>query len=900
MPKMRVHEVAKLYNKSSKEVIAALKQQGVEVQSHMSTVTEENVSKLKGMFQPAGGEKKAAPAQEKAEQPKRRDEAKEKPQANRADRRNDGGKNGENRNQNNRGGENRADGRGNDNRGDKSNRGGRDGRNNDGARGGRDGSRNHGDGSRNQNNRSGENRGDGRGSDNRGDRGNRGGRDGRNNDGARGGRDGSRNQNSRGGENRGNDNRGDRGNRGNDGNRRNDRRNRNKSVLGGDTPINAKETRNGKENRHDINREHSRENQNRNEDSRDSRGGRNNRKNNNRNNNYNNNNNQKRGKNKGKQPVIQQPVKHEEPKEEVIRNITLPNPVSLKDLADACKVTPATIIKKLFMAGQMVTINTEFSFDEAAEIALDYNCIAEEEVQVDVIEELLKEEEDDESTLVSRPPVLCVMGHVDHGKTSLLDAIRSTHVTEGEAGGITQHIGAYVVNINDEKITFLDTPGHEAFTSMRLRGAQATDIAVLVVAADDGVMPQTVEAINHAKAAEVEVIVAVNKIDKEGANVERVKQELTEYGLIAEDWGGSTVFVPVSAKTGEGIQDLLEMISLTAEVLELKANPNRKARGLVIEAKLDKGRGPVATILIQKGTLHVGDCINIGHTYGRVRAMLDDKGNRVKAAGPSVPVEILGLNDVPFSGEVMMAHDSEKEARTTAEAFVAYSREKMLEETKSKLSLDDLFDQIQAGNVKELNLVVKADVQGSVEAVKQSLTKLSNEEVMIKVIHGGVGAINESDVTLASASNAIIIGFNVRPDTMAKSVAEREKVDMRLYRVIYNAIEDIEAAMKGMLDPVYREKVTGHLEVRQIYKASGVGTIAGCYVTDGEIARTSQTRIVRDGIVIYEGMLASLKRFKDDVKEVKAGFECGLVFEKYNDVKEGDQIEAFVMEEVPR
>ena len=597
---------------------------------------------------------------------------------------------------------------------------------------------------------------------------------------------------------------------------------------------------------------------------------------------------------------MQQPVKHEEPKEEVIRNITLPNPVSLKDLADACKVTPATIIKKLFLAGQMVTINTEFTFDEAAEIALEYNCIAEEEVKVDVIEELLKEEEDDESTLVGRPPVVCVMGHVDHGKTSLLDAIRSTHVTEGEAGGITQHIGAYVVNINDEKITFLDTPGHEAFTSMRLRGAQATDIAVLVVAADDGVMPQTVEAINHAKAAEVEVIVAINKIDKEGANVDRVKQELTEYGLIAEDWGGSTVFVPVSAKTGEGIQDLLEMISLTAEVLELKANPNRKARGLVIEAKLDKGRGPVATILIQKGTLHVGDCINIGHAYGRVRAMLDDKGNRVKTAGPSMPVEILGLNDVPFSGEVMMAHDNEKEARTTAEAFVAYSREKMLEETKSKLSLDDLFDQIQAGNVKELNLVVKADVQGSVEAVKQSLTKLSNEEVMIKVIHGGVGAINESDVTLASASNAIIIGFNVRPDAMAKSVAEREKVDMRLYRVIYNAIEDIEAAMKGMLDPVFQEKVTGHLEVRQIYKASGVGTIAGCYVTDGEITRTSQVRIVRDGIVIYEGTLASLKRFKDDVKEVKAGFECGLVFEKYNDVKEGDQVESFVMEEVPR
>ena len=435
---------------------------------------------------------------------------------------------------------------------------------------------------------------------------------------------------------------------------------------------------------------------------------------------------------------------------------------------------------------------------------------------------------------------------------------------------------------------------------MRLRGAQATDIAVLVVAADDGVMPQTIEAINHAKAAEVEVIVAVNKIDKEGANVERVKQELTEYGLIAEDWGGSTVFVPVSAKTGEGIEELLEMITLTAEVMELKANPDRMARGLVIEAKLDKGRGSVATVLIQKGTLHIGDTISIGHAFGRVRAMIDDKGNRVDSAGPSVPVEILGLNEVPFSGEVMMAHPSEKEARATAEAFIAYGREKMLEDTKSKLSLDDLFDQIQAGNVKELNLVVKADVQGSVEAVRQSLMKLSNEEVMIKVIHGGVGAINESDVTLASASNAIIIGFNVRPDAQAKSAAEREKVDMRLYRVIYNAIEDIEAAMKGMLDPVYQEKIIGHLEVRQTYKASGVGTIAGCYVTDGMIQRNSQIRLVRDGIVIYEGLLASLKRFKDDVKEVKSGFECGCVFEKYNDVKEGDQVEAFVMEEIPR
>ena len=492
------------------------------------------------------------------------------------------------------------------------------------------------------------------------------------------------------------------------------------------------------------------------------------------------------------------------------------------------------------------------------------------------------------------------MGHVDHGKTSLLDAIRSTSVTSGEAGGITQHIGASVVENAGQKITFLDTPGHEAFTSMRMRGAQSTDIAILVVAADDGVMPQTVEAINHAKAAGVEIIVAVNKIDKESANVERVKQELTEYELIPEDWGGSTIFVPVSAHTKEGIDDLLEMILLTAEVLELKANPNRKARGIVIEAELDKGRGPVATVLVQKGTLHVGDSIAIGNTYGRVRAMVDDKGRRVKTAGPSTPVEILGLNDVPFAGEICMAMDNEKEARTTAEAFVAYNREKLLENTKSQLSLDDLFNQIQAGSVKELNLVVKADVQGSVEAVKQSLVKLSNEEVTVKVIHGGVGAINESDVMLASASNAIIIGFNVRPDNTAKTVAERESVDLRLYRVIYNAIEDIEAAMKGMLDPVFEEKVTGHGEVRQTFRASGVGTIAGTYVLDGSIFRNSKARIVRDGIVIFEGELASLKRFNDDVKEVRAGYECGLVFEKYNDIKEGDQIESFIMEEVPR
>ena len=826
MPKMRVHEVAKLLDKSSKEIITKLKEQGVEVQSHMSTVSDENVEKLKAEFQ-----KKES---------------------------------GNNRgNNDNRGNRNDNRGNRNDNRGDNRN--------------------NNRDNRGNRNDNRGDNRNNNRNNDNRGNRNdNRGNR----NDNRGDNRNNNRNNDNRGGRN---DNRGDNRNNNRGGNDR-----RNKSSMG-DTPINAKETRNGKENRHDINREHSRDNKenNRNEN----RGGKNNRRNN-RNNDFGGQRKQKNNKKQEQAPV--QPPKQEEPKEDVIRNITLPDPVSLKDLADACKIQPSVIIKKLFMAGQMVTINTEFSFDDAAEIALEYNCIAEEEVKVDVIEELLKEEEEDERNLTSRPPVVCVMGHVDHGKTSLLDAIRSTHVTAGEAGGITQQIGAYVVEINGEKITFLDTPGHEAFTSMRLRGAQATDIAVLVVAADDGVMPQTIEAINHAKAAEVEVIVAVNKIDKEGANVDRVKQELTEYGLIAEDWGGSTVFVPVSAKTGEGINELLEMISLTAEVLELKANAKRRARGLVIEAKLDKGRGPVATILIQKGTLHVGDSINVGHAFGRVRAMMDDKGNRVKAAGPSTPVEILGLNDVPFSGEVLMAHGNEKEARATADAFIAYGREKMLEETKNKLSLDDLFDQIQAGNVKELNLVVKADVQGSVEAVKQSLMKLSNEEVMIKVVHGGVGAINESDVILASASNAIIIGFNVRPDAMAKAAAEREKVDMRLYRVIYNAIEDIEAAIKGMLDPVYREKVIGHVEVRQIYKASGVGTIAGCYVLDGSITKDAQSRIVRDGIVIYEGELASLKRFKDDVKEVKSGFECGIVFEKYNDIKEGDQIEAFVMEEIPR
>jgi len=586
--------------------------------------------------------------------------------------------------------------------------------------------------------------------------------------------------------------------------------------------------------------------------------------------------------------------------EEQIKVITLPETLTIKDLADKMKIQPSAIVKKLFLQGQIVTVNQEISYETAENIAIEYDIICEQEVKVDVIEELLKEEDEKQEDMVPRSPVICVMGHVDHGKTSLLDAIRKTNVTDKEAGGITQHIGAYTVNVNGQKITFLDTPGHEAFTAMRMRGANSTDIAILVVAADDGVMPQTVEAINHAKAAGIEIIVAVNKIDKPGANIERVKQELTEYGLIAEDWGGSTVFVPVSAKSGEGIEQLLEMILLTAEVLELKANPNRRARGLVIEAELDKGRGPVATILVQKGTLKVGDFVSAGAASGKVRAMVDDKGRRVKEAGPSTPVEILGLGDVPNAGEIFIAHENDKEAKYYAETFVAQNKEKLLEDTKAKMSLDDLFSQIQAGNLKELNLIIKADVQGSVEAVKQSLMKLSNEEVVVKCIHGGVGAINESDVILASASKAIIIGFNVRPDTQAKATAEREGVDVRLYKVIYQAIEDIEAAMKGMLDPIFEEKVIGHAEVRQIFKASAVGNIAGSYVLDGIFQRGCKIRITREGEQIYEGELASLKRFKDDVKEVKAGFECGLVFEGFDSMQELDIAEAYIMVEVPR
>ncbi len=608
----------------------------------------------------------------------------------------------------------------------------------------------------------------------------------------------------------------------------------------------------------------------------------------------------KKGKNNNAQPKMVKPQPKKEVVEEQIKQITIPEVLTIQELADAMKIQPSVIVKKLFMQGKIVTVNQEIDYETAEEIALEFDVLCEKEEVVDVIEELLKEDEEDEKKMKKRPPVVCVMGHVDHGKTSLLDKIRDTHVIAGEAGGITQHIGASVVEINGEKITFLDTPGHEAFTAMRMRGANSTDIAILVVAADDGVMPQTVEAINHAKAAGIEIVVAINKIDKPSANIDRVKQELTEYELIPEDWGGSTICVPVSAHTGEGIKELLEMVLLTAEVMELKANPNRRARGLVIEAELDKGKGPVATVLVQKGTLRVGDPIAAGSAYGKVRAMMDDQGRRVKEAGPPMPVEILGLNDVPNAGEVFVGCKNDKDARSFAETFISQNKIKKLEETKSKMSLDDLFNQIQEGNLKELGIVVKADVQGSVEAIKQSLVKLSNEEVVVKIIHGGVGAINESDVSLASASNAIIIGFNVRPDATAKNIAEQEGVDVRLYRVIYNAIEDVESAMKGMLEPVFEEKVLGHAEVRQTFKASGVGTIAGSYVLDGTFERDCQARIVRDGVVIYDGKLASLKRFKDDVKEVKAGYECGFVFERFNDVKEGDQVEAFKMVEVPR
>ena len=876
MARIRIHELAKKLGKENKEILNYLTEKGIQVKSPMNSLEEEQVAMVEDKF----GKKETKPEGKAEAAEEKKAPAKKKnitqvfhPQNSRT---------GIGRGT--RGSQNRTEGQqGRRNDGQKNNRQdgqtqNRDGQNRTGQQGGprRDG-QNGGGRFRDGNNDS-RNQGQGRRNDGQNRTGQQGGprRDGQNGGGRfRDGNNDSRNQGQ---------------GRRNDGQRPSGGRNQGSRMDGGsavmEKPI-TKESRNrndrGRNDRQDkVDKFESKSN-------RLGQGGKNNSKNNN-----------GRGGKNNKQQVKQPTPPVQEKKEDEIKTITLPETMTIKELADAMKIQASAIIKKLFLEGVMVTVNQEIDFEKAEEIALEFNCIAEKEEKVDVIEELLHEEEEDESTMVSRPPVVCVMGHVDHGKTSLLDAIRNTHVIAKEAGGITQHIGAYVVDINGQKITFLDTPGHEAFTAMRMRGANATDIAILVVAADDGVMPQTVEAINHAKAAGTEIIVAINKIDKPSANIDRVKQELSEYELIPEDWGGSTIFVPVSAHTHEGIDTLLEMILLTAEVSELKANPNRAARGLIIEAELDKGKGPVATVLVQKGTLHVGDPVACGSSYGKVRAMMDDKGRRVKEAGPSTPVEILGLSDVPNAGEIFVACENDKEARNFAETFVSEGRERLLEETKARMSLDDLFSQIQAGDLKELNIIVKADVQGSVEAVKQSLLKLSNDEVVVKIIHGGVGAINESDVSLASASNAIIIGFNVRPDATAKATAEREGVDVRLYRVIYDAIADVEAAMKGMLDPIFEEKVIGHAEVRQLFKASGVGTIAGSYVLDGTFQRGCSVRITREGTQIFEGPLASLKRFKDDVKEVRAGYECGLVFEKFNDVHELDQVEAYIMVEVPR
>ena len=781
----------------------------------------------------------------------------------------------------------------NDNRGDNRNNDRNNGNRNDN----RD-NRNGGNRNDNRDNRNGGNRNDNRDNRNGGNRNNRNdNRDNRNG----GNRNDNRNNNRRDNRNfnkdrngNGRDNRGDNRDNRNNGNRNNNFRNNNNNGRGdnrnnndrrdfrrndrNEAPAEPIQDKNRKSRENKIRQDRQERNKKNYEDGRRSKNGK---------------------KGDFSKPTLEKPKKKEEKKEE-IKIIQIPDFITIGELAERMKMTASTLIKKLFLEGKMVTVNTEIDFDSAEEIAMGYDIMCEKEEKVDMIEELLKEDEEDESLMVKRPPVVCVMGHVDHGKTSLLDAIRETNVISGEAGGITQHIGASVVKINDQTITFLDTPGHEAFTAMRMRGAQSTDIAILVVAADDGVMPQTVEAINHAKAAGIEIIVAINKIDKPGANIERVKQGLAEHELLASDWGGDVEMVPVSAHTREGIDDLLEMVLLQADVLELKANPNRQARGIVIEAKLDKGKGPVATVLVQKGTLKIGAHIAAGANHGKVRAMTDDKGNRIKSAGPSTPVEILGLSGVPNAGEVFVSTETANEAKDFANTFVEDSKEKLLESNKFRISLDDLNSQIEAGSLKELNVIVKADVQGSVEAVKQSLLKLSNDEVEVKIIHGGVGAINESDVILASTSNAIILGFNVKPDTQAEITANNEKVDLRLYSVIYNAIEDIERAMKGMLEPIYEEKVIGHAEIRQIFKASGVGNIGGSYVLDGFMQRGCSARITREGKQIFEGPVASLKRYKDDVKEVKAGYECGLVFEGFNEIGEGDQVEAYIMVEVPR
>ncbi|CDI49373.1 translation initiation factor IF-2 [Clostridium tetani] len=583
--------------------------------------------------------------------------------------------------------------------------------------------------------------------------------------------------------------------------------------------------------------------------------------------------------------------------EEIV--IEMEDTITVKELSDRLKKTYAEVIKELMMMGVMAAVNQEIDFETAEKLGEKFEAIVVQR-EVDVLEESVEQyiEEEEEEGTVKRPPVVTVMGHVDHGKTSLLDAIRKEEVAASEAGGITQHIGAYTITINGEKITFLDTPGHEAFTSMRARGAQITDIVILVVAADDGIMPQTEEAINHCKAANVPMVVAINKMDRAGANPDKVKQQLAEKGLVAEDWGGDTITVPVSAHTKEGIDTLLEMVLLTAEMQELKSNPNRKAKGTVVDAKLDKGRGPVASLIVQNGTLNSGDAIIVGTTYGRIRAMFDDKGRKIKSAGPSIPAEILGLSEVPSAGDRFYVVKDEKTAREMAEKRKEKTRSEYL--ATSKVSLEDLYSQIKEGKIKELNIIVKADVQGTIEAIRQSLEKLSTDEVKVRVIHGGVGAITETDVILANASSAVIIGFNVRPDSNAIVSAEKENVEIKTYRVIYSAIEDIKKAMIGMLEPEYKEVIQGRAEVRMTYKISNVGTVAGCYVQSGKITRNSGVRIIRDGIVIFESELSSLKRFKDDAKEVAAGYECGIMVEKFNDIKEGDTIEAYTMETIKK
>ena len=864
MTKLRVHELAKELDKTNKEVMDVLKEKQVDVKSHMSTLSEEEIDLVKKSIGGAKEDRSDAPKKKNIVQVFR-------PQNTQSGGGRQGGRQRQNQNNNNNGNA----GRRNDGeqkfqkKGRPDNAQGRDDSRRDNRQGDNRAGRPTGQGRRDdsrRDNRQGENRGERRdnfrGNENRGEK-----RDGFRGDNRR---DNDRRDNFRGNDGRGGDGR-------RDGGRRDNSRRDSMPAIPAPAVAEQKPQRQKAKDNYKSKKEKDYRNNNEEQEERMS----------------------KLSKPGKKQSAPQKPQPKEEKQEEQVKVITVPETITIQELAEKMKLQPSAIVKKLFMQGKIVTVNQEVDFDTAEEIAMEFDCLVEKEEVVDVIEELLKEEEEDEKKMKKRPPVVCVMGHVDHGKTSLLDAIRQTNVTSSEAGGITQHIGASEVMVNGEKVVFLDTPGHEAFTSMRARGAQVTDMAILVVAADDGIMPQTVEAINHAKAAEVPLIVAINKIDKPGANPDRVKQELADQGLLVEDWGGDVISVAVSALKREGIDTLLEMVLLVAEMEELKANPKKRAVGTVIEAQLDKGRGPVATVLVQGGTLKVGDPIVAGVASGKVRAMINSKGKRVKTAGPSTAVEILGLSEVPQGGDQVVAVPNDKAARMVAEKRQQMAREEMLK-SNQRMSLDDFFSQMGDADVKELPIVVKADVQGSVQAVKQSLEKLSNEEVAVRVIHGGVGAVTESDIMLATASNAIIIGFNVRPVPSAEVLAKKEGVDIRTYTIIYKAIEDVQAAMVGMLDPEYKDEDTGKAEVRETFKLSGVGTIAGCYVTSGKVFRGSKVRIVRDGFIIHEGQLAALKRFKDDVKEVNHGYECGMSFVNYNDVKEGDIIEAYITKEVER